>query len=125
VAQNGDLFVGELTGFPFPVGGARVYRVPSTGGTPQVVAEGFTHIIDVAIDANGIGYVLEHDSDGLFPPVTGQVGRLIRVNPDGTRTVVAAGLVRPGGVAIGPDGAFYVSTRSTSVGTGEVVRIQP
>jgi hypothetical protein len=34
------------------------------------------------------------------------------------------GLVAPGGVAIGPDGAAYVSNYSVFSGKGEVVRIQ-
>jgi hypothetical protein len=121
---GGTLFVGELTGFPFPVGGARVYMVPANGGTPTVVAEGFTNIIDIAIDRTGTGYVLEHDADGLLGP--GTAGRLTRVNPNGTTTVLTnANLTKPGGIAIGPDGALYITNLSTSVGTGEVVRIVP
>ena len=91
------------------------------------MATGFTNIIDLVIDANGVGYVLEHDADGLFAPAgPSDAGRLIRVTRDGTRTVIAStGLVRPGGVTIGSDGALYVTNRSTSVGGGEVVRIVP
>lgn len=124
---DGSLFVGELTGAPFPVGAARVYRVPSTGGTPTVVATGFTNIIDIALGPNGVGYVLEHDADGIIPPLgPGVNGRLVRVNADGTQTVIAsAGLVKPGGLAIGPDGSIYVTTNSTAAGEGQVVRIVP
>jgi hypothetical protein len=46
------------TGFPFPVGGARVYRVVP-GHKPQVYARGFTNIIDIAFDPRGRLYVLE------------------------------------------------------------------
>ena len=121
---DGTLFVGELTGFPFPVGSARVYMVPADGGTPSVVAEGFTNIIDIAIDDTGTGYVLEHDADGLLGP--GTAGRLTQISPDGTRTVMTnANLTKPGGIAIGPDGALYITNMSTSVGTGEVVRLVP
>ena len=124
VAPDGSLLVGELTGFPFPVGGARVYRVPANGGTPQVVATGFTNIIDIAVGPAGDGYVLEHDADGLLGP--GLAGRLVRVNANGSQTVLSgAALVKPGGVAIGPDGALYITNFSTSVGSGEVVRIVP
>ena len=63
---DGSLYVGQLTGFPFPVGGARVYRVPAGGGTPTIVAEGFTNIIDIAIGPDGAAYVLEHDANSLL-----------------------------------------------------------
>ena len=122
VGPDGALYVGELTGFPFPVGAARVYRLPAAGGTPVVVASGFTMIIDIAFAPNGLGYVLEHDADGLLGP--GVDGRLIRFNANGTQTVVAStGLVKPGGVAFGPDGAAYVTLRADQAGVGEVVRI--
>jgi hypothetical protein len=127
VGADGNLYVAELTGQPFPVGAARVYRVPSGGGTPVVVATGFTNIIDIAFGPGGVGYVLEHDADSIIPPLgPGVAGRLIRINTNGTQTVVAsAGLIKPGGMAIGPDGALYVTNRSISAGLGEVVRILP
>jgi hypothetical protein len=122
VAANGDVYVGELTGAPFLVGAARVYRIPAAGGTPQVVAEGFTNIIDITFGPDGRGYVLEHDADGIIGP--GLEGRLTRLNADGSRTVLAStGLNKPGGVAIGPDGAAYVTTNANSPGIGQVVRI--
>ena len=125
---GGDLYVGQLTGFPFLVGAANVYRVPANGGAPQVYASGFTNIIDIAFDrARGVGYVLEHDADSIVPPLgPGVAGRLVRVNANGSQTVIATpGLVKPGGIAIGPDGALYVTNRSIFAGTGEVVRIVP
>jgi hypothetical protein len=123
---DGNLYVGELTGQPFPVGAANVYRVPRNGGTPAVVASGFTTIIDIAFGPNGVGYVLEHDSDGIIPPLgPGITGRLVRINVDGSRTVITSSLIKPGGVTVGPDGAIYVTNRSIFPGTGEVVRIVP
>jgi hypothetical protein len=97
VGPDGSLYVGELTGVPFPVGAARVYRVPANGGTPVIVATGFTNIIDIAFGPDGLGYVLEHDADGIIPPLgPGVAGRLVRLNADGTQTVIAsAGLVKP------------------------------
>jgi hypothetical protein len=119
---DGSLYVGELTGFPFPVGGARIYRVPANGGVPVVVADGFTNIIDIAVGADGSSYVLEHDVNGLLAP--GDVGRLTKIGPFGSRTELAAGLlVRPGRMTIGPDNSIYVSTHSASAGLGQVVRI--
>jgi sugar lactone lactonase YvrE len=124
---DGSLYVGELTGAPFPVGAARVYRIPAAGGTPTVVATGFTNIIDIAFGPDGSGYVLEHDADGIIPPLgPGVAGRLVRVHSNGTQTVIAStGLVKPGGITFGPDGAIYVTNRSISATQGEVVRIVP
>ena len=121
---DGALYVSQLTGFPFPQGGARVYRVVP-GTPPQVYVGGFTNIIDLEFDSAGNLYVLEIDTNGLLAPNV--TGRLARVGPGGQNTVTIAseGLVMPGGMTIGPDGAIYVSNFSTSSGTGQVVRIQP
>jgi hypothetical protein len=121
---DGALYVGQLTGFPFPVGGARVYRVPANGGTPTIYASGFTNIIDIAFGADGSLYVLEIFANGMLSG--DPAGALIRVTPDGTRTTIAsAGLITPGGLAIGDDGGLYVTTFATTPGGGQVVRITP
>jgi hypothetical protein len=121
---DGALYVGQLTGFPFPPGGARVYRIPAAGGTPEIYADGFTNIIDIAFAPDGSLYVLEIYANGMLSG--DQTGALIRVAADGTRTTIASeGLVTPGGVAVGPDGALYVTNHSISPGGGEVVRIVP
>jgi hypothetical protein len=118
---DGSLYVGELTGFPFPVDGARVYRVPAGGGTPQVIATGFTMIIDIALAPDGAAYVLEYDTNGLAP---GTPGRLTKIGPFGMRTELAPGLLTaPGAIAIGPDNAVYVTVNSSSAGIGEVWKI--
>lgn len=119
---DGSLYVGELTGFPFPAGEARVYKVPAAGGTREVVADGFTNIIDIAIGPDGSTYVLEHDADGILGPEN--VGRLTKIGLFGTRTELATGeLVAPGALTVGPDNTVYVTTNSSSAGSGEVVRI--
>lgn len=110
------------SGFPFPVGGANVYRVVA-GNTPTVFADDFTNIIDIAFDAAGNLYVLEIDQDSLL---FGEdlAGRLVRVNTDGSRDVlIDEGLFAPGGVAIGPDGAAYVTTCTVCPGGGSVLRV--
>ena len=122
---DGALYVGQLTGFPFPVGGANVYRVVP-GSAPTVYASGFTNIIDIAFDRQGNLYVLEIDQDSILFPQNAPPfdGRLVRVNTDGTKDVlVDEGLFAPGGIVIGKDGAAYVTTGTVLPGGGAVVRI--
>ena len=114
-----------MTGFPFPVGGANIYRVPSQGGPPEIAATGFTNIVDMAFDRDGTLYVLQIGNGFAGPggPPLNAPGKLIRVNPNGTQTVIYAGLFYPGGLAIGPDGAAYVTNQGILPGGGEVLRI--
>jgi hypothetical protein len=121
---DGALYVSQLTGFPFPPGAAKIFRVVP-GSAPTVYASGFTNVIDLAFDAQGNLYVLEIDQNGLLAP--SPTGRLARVNVSNNSvvTVASTGLVMPGGMVIGPDGAIYVSNYSTAPGAGQVVRIQP
>ena len=130
---DGALYVGQLTGFPFTAGTAKVFRVVP-GAAPTLYASGFTHIIDLEFDARGNLYVLEIDRNGLstverdqngnpLPPY----GRLVRVNASNLSIDVVAsdGLVMPGGLAIAPDGSIYISNYGAMSGVGEVIRIQP
>jgi len=128
VGPDGDYYVGQLTGFPFPVGGANIYRVPAKGGTPQIFASGFTNIVDLTFGADGSLYVVEIAKNGLLAAFAGNdwTGALIRIAPGGTRTELVPGvLTAPGGVAVGRDGALYVTNNSIFSGTGEVIRIRP
>ena len=45
--KDPNVYVGQLTGFPFPPGGANVWAV-APDGTKTVYASGFTNIIDIA-----------------------------------------------------------------------------
>jgi hypothetical protein len=107
---DGWLYVGQLTGVPFQIGAANIYRVPPQGGVPQVFAGGFTHIVGLAFDARGRLHVLQIASGaaGPFGPLV-PPGKLIRLEANGSQTLIYDGLVFPGGLAIGPDGAAYVT----------------
>ena len=110
------------------MGAANVYRVPAGGGTPEVFASGFTHIIDIAFAADGSLYVLEIAKNGLLGAFGGNdwTGALIRVDPNGDRTeVISEGLFAPGGIVIGDDGAIYITNNSILPELGEVVRVLP
>ncbi len=133
LGPNGQLYVGELGGFPFGVGASSVYRVNPGASlaktTPILVAGGFTSIGDIAFDQSGRLLVLEINTGGIGDLTA--PGALLRLNADGTRTVLAsAGLVSPTGLAVARDGSVYVSNYGTTPATGgaggtsgEIVRI--
>jgi hypothetical protein len=116
-----NIYVGQLTGFPFPPGAASVWAIKPDGST-YPYATGFTNIVDIAWGPKGSLYVLEIASAGLLSG--DPTGALIRVWPDGHQTTVAStGLVTPTGVAIAKDGTVYVTNYGTSAGKGEVLNI--
>lgn len=117
---DGAFYVGQLTGFPFPVAGANVYRVPRGGGEPIVYASGFTNIIDIAFDKRGTLYVLEITKNGLLSG--DPTGALIKVKRNGAQEEITDDLFAPGGLAIDRDSDIYVSNHSTEAGAGEVLR---
>jgi hypothetical protein len=117
-------YVSQLTGFPFPPGGANVYRVNPRTGAVTVFASGFTNIMDLAFGKNGTLYVLEIDHDGLLSGSTD--GGLFAVSRDGTRRQIAlppGTLTLPGGIAVSRDG-LYVTNNAVSPGGGQVLRIR-
>ena len=120
VAPDGSYRVGELTGFPFTPGAARVYNISSLG-TIQSFVDGLTNVTDLAIGTDGLLYVLQLDTNGLGQP--GGTGALLRINADGSRDTLFTNLVTPTGLAIGPDNAFYVTNFSAASGIGQVLRI--
>jgi hypothetical protein len=137
LGPDGAYYVGELTGVPFVNATANVYRVDPGDPSRLFFIEdaflaGFKMIIDMAFDDNGNLYVLEHATGPLQQ--TG-LGALIRITPNkdqpdiyaqyrnGTRTTVISGLSRPTSIAVGRDGALYIS-RGTTAASGEVIRVE-
>jgi len=126
---DGALYVGQLTAFPFWPGTSSILRVSSDGQTIETYASGFTAVVDLAFDAGGALYVLEvaRGQIGPFPPPPPNpgigIGRLMRMCPGGAPTELLAGLDYPSGVAIGPDGAAYLTNKGTSSDSGEVLRL--
>jgi hypothetical protein len=129
VGPDGAYYVGQLTGAPFPVGGASVWRVVP-GEDPTRYASGFTNIIGLDFAEDGTLYVAELVHEGLMGVFTGTgapIGAVLSVPPGGGEpSLVATGeqLMALGGLAVGDDGAIYVSTGSLAPG-GTLVKITP
>jgi hypothetical protein len=125
---DGFYYVSQLTGFPFPVGAAKVFRVNPRTGAYTVYASGFTNIMDLDFGDDGTLYVLEIDHDSLFPDVGPSTeGALWTVSRRGNVRRVelpAETLIEPGGIAVGRHDELYVSNHSREAGNGEVLRIE-
>lgn len=121
---DGALYVSQLTGFPFPVGGSAVYRIPRGGGAPQVWATGLTNVTDLTW-YRGRLYAVQLSDTGLLSVPEGEpaTGSLVQVPKGSTAPVVlTSGLSAPYGVAV-RRGAAYVTTCAVCAGSGEVVRV--
>lgn len=96
---------------------------------PEMVAGGFTNIIDVAVDKRGRLLVLEMFTNGMLTAEQDPSGALWRVDRDGEKTLIADGddgLLAPAGIAVGRDGSYYVSNQAVlGAGQGQVLRIRP
>jgi hypothetical protein len=110
VGPDGDVYIGFLSGFPFPPGGARIERY-NADGTLEETYEGLTLVTDVLVTADGTLYAVEMASGfgdtGYIP----NSGRVITVSADGIEAV-AEGLNIPYGLAQNPDGQLVVTVDS-------------
>jgi hypothetical protein len=121
---GGNYYVGELGGEGTPQGKARVWRV-TPEGQKTVVEGGFDMIVGIDFGPDGDLYVVELLKNGWGQFATGDLtGALWKIAPNGDRTQLAAGRLRaPGGVAVAPNGAVYVSVNSVLPGKGRVLKI--
>ena len=120
-----DILVGELRRFPAVTGRAEILRYSRNGRLEGTIG-GFTSILGLDADNKGNLYVLEPFTCATAAPCFPNPGsgRVTRVAPDGTRTVLATGLSFATSLRMGPDGALYVSNGGFGPpGQGQIVRI--
>ncbi|MFN6569988.1 ScyD/ScyE family protein [Dendronalium sp. ChiSLP03b] len=120
---DGAYYVSQFTGFPFPEGGAKIYRV-AADGKATVYADGFTQLTDLEFDTSGNLYALQYANQSAWK---GNLeGSLIKIATDGTRTTILSGngLESPSALTISSDGAIYITNRGDRPGVGQVIRIE-
>ena len=121
VGPDGAYYVGELSGVPFATGAANVYRVVPRQA-PQVFRSGFTTVTDIDFGPDGSLYVIEHSTGPAFFALPGD---LVKITPDGQRTVLVSGLNRPTSVLVTRDGTVYYTNKGITAGAGEVWKLTP
>lgn len=119
---DGAYYVSQFTGFPFPEGGAKIYRI-GTDGETSIYADGFTQLTDLEFDAQGNLYALQYANESAWKGNFD--GSVIQIAPDGTQTTLLSGdgLIAPSSLAVSPDGQVYVTNQSDRPGASQVLRI--
>src|SRR5437879_12099590 len=97
--HNGNFYVGNLNTFPIVQGSSKVLKITPTGQI-TVFRSGLTTILGLAFDSAGRLYVLENTTGNQFP--TPGTGKVIRIDHSGTRTHIAAGLLRRMATTVAP-----------------------
>jgi sugar lactone lactonase YvrE len=119
---DGNLYVGLLTGGPFPVGAAKVLKV-TPGGTVTDFATGLTAVTGVAFGPDKLLYVSEIFNGGDFTqnPPKFNPGRVVRIKADGTQEVILSNVSFPNGLNIDAAGNLFVLT-GTNLPNGSIMR---
>lgn len=123
VGPDGDIYVGFLTGFPFPTGGSRIERY-SPDGTLNTTYVGLTLVTDVLVTDDGTIYAVQF-ADGFGDEgYNAGSGSVVVVTEDGLQSVVGS-LNFPYGIAESPDGELVVSVDSYNAApdSGRVISI--
>jgi hypothetical protein len=140
IGPDGAYYMGELKGFPAPVGKSRIWRIKPTarharcGTSPDctVVADGFTSIIDLTFGWDGTLHVVELDEASWFAvevthtPTTGTVNacrwrfstRSFKCKPE------AEGLLMPMAATVDFRGRVNVVTKALIPGEAEVITLK-
>jgi DNA-binding beta-propeller fold protein YncE len=124
---DGAIYVSQLTGFPFPIGGARIFRIDPRTGVVKTYARGFTNAMDLAFGRDGTLYVLEIRHASLLS-MTDTSGAILAVPPGGGTAVPVTlpggtTLTEPGGIDYA-GGKLYVSNHAREAGDGQVLEVK-
>jgi len=102
--------------------------IGATTGACVDWAGGLRHVVSIAFGPDGDLYVSQF-GPGPGPPFLpgwATPGAVVRVDA-GTKAIspVYSALFAPGGITVDDDGTIFVTNKSTSIGSGQVIRIKP
>lgn len=124
VGPDGAYYVSQLTGFPFPAGGANIWRVVP-GEAPTVWASGLTNVTDLTW-SHGVMYAVQLSNVGLLNEAALPMGSLVKVHAganDPASQTVGGPLPAPYGVAIRGNDAYVTVCSVCGPGAGSVVQL--
>ncbi|MGH2558635.1 MAG: ScyD/ScyE family protein [Thermomicrobiales bacterium] len=127
-APDGGMYVGFLSGAPFPDGAAKVVEV-APDGTMTDVWTNLTTVTGLVVDADGTLWASQMSTGNTAEPpflVPGS-GTIVRQTGPDTAEEIVTGLLFPVSLDVGPDGALYTSVPALGAqpGGGLVLRIDP
>ena len=140
VGPDGALYIGELSGLPYPEGYSRVLRVANPeetkgfdgeipSGVVETYASGFSQINGLSFDGEGNLYVLEYvNGSNIYDPTKSPdelpPSQLVRVAPDGTRTTISGPELKLGNYVLADKatGDVYVAINNADIENGQVLR---
>jgi hypothetical protein len=116
---NNLFFVGNLYHFPIDVWDSKLYHITADGYVVNYW-QNFTTIVDLQVDNLNRLYILEFNNKAGFPDVGN--GRILRITGASLEELIT-GLNVPTAMALGPDGAIYVSDLGAApAGAGRILR---
>jgi len=135
--RRGYIYVGELKGFPAPVGESNIWRISpwangaKCGESPDCVKVfdgGFTSIIDLAFGRDGLLYVTEFDTRAwaaveIFGTPAG--GKISACNVrSGDCFDVKTGLPQPTAITFDESGALWSTQKALVPNGAEVIKVR-
>ena len=120
---DGRLYVAMFSTLPVGRGGGAVWAATNEGALTRSV-DGLTMPIDVVFDSRGMMYVLEF-SDAVGQLYAADRGRLLRIEPDGTPTVILDRLNYPTSMTFSRRGDLYIALGGafSAPGEGEILKV--
>lgn len=118
IGPDGKIYVGFVTGGPFPAGLAPVYSY-APDGTKSVFATGLTMIGGLAFSSDGTLYATIVSSNFIKQAP----GLLVRVADDGNHQIILDNLIVPAGIAFDAADNLFLMNKSTGFpGGGELLK---
>jgi sugar lactone lactonase YvrE len=120
IGQDGNIYVGFLSGFPFLPGAAKVVQVSADGQVTDY-ATGLSTLTDLVAGPDGNLYAVQFADFSEQGPAPNS-GRVIRIGEGDTSEVVVEGLSFPTAIDFNSNGDAYVAINGVGApGSGEVV----